>query len=226
MDEWVAALRKASGTSMIDPCLAPTGENFLRASGSILRGADEVEPSPPRSPNLSSSSRQSQNEAQAKEDLEQKLLLNTIIAVQKEQNRKLEKRMRKMTNAHQTDMRRLTQELEAMKKSKADLEKYVKNLTQQLDTPRLDLMRENANLHEEGKRKDLQIKILQADQKILSQKLAQCESTRCCVCYDQVADSVIVPCGHNIMCTDCIEKLNHCPICNAAIESRLRVYKG
>ncbi|KAH0795744.1 hypothetical protein GPJ56_000322 [Histomonas meleagridis] len=42
---------------------------------------------------------------------------------------------------------------------------------------------------------------------------------KCCICLKNDATVAIAPCGHNVLCDDCLEsrqaKLHHCPYCNS-----------
>jgi len=48
--------------------------------------------------------------------------------------------------------------------------------------------------------------------------------SECAVCYSNQSNSVINPCGHCAVCTECIKRLNKCPICRVKITSWVRIY--
>ncbi|KAH0795199.1 putative inhibitor of apoptosis [Histomonas meleagridis] len=45
------------------------------------------------------------------------------------------------------------------------------------------------------------------------------ETEKCCICRTNDASIAIAPCGHKVLCDDCLEvkqaKLHHCPYCNS-----------
>ncbi|XP_047391842.1 baculoviral IAP repeat-containing protein 7 isoform X5 [Sciurus carolinensis] len=49
------------------------------------------------------------------------------------------------------------------------------------------------------------------------------EERRCKVCLDRATSIVFVPCGH-LVCAECAPSLQLCPICRAAIRSRVRTF--
>uniref|UniRef100_A0A8D2APQ8 RING-type E3 ubiquitin transferase n=1 Tax=Sciurus vulgaris TaxID=55149 RepID=A0A8D2APQ8_SCIVU len=49
------------------------------------------------------------------------------------------------------------------------------------------------------------------------------EERRCKVCLDRATSIVFVPCGH-LVCAECAPSLQLCPICRAAIHSRVRTF--
>jgi len=166
----------------------------------------------------------------AQQNIEQEseqLLLSTIIAVQKEQNRNLEKKIKKLTQTYLNDIHRLTQELAVAKKHRDDLERWVNSLSTQLDVSKVSLLHRNAVLVEHIKRKELEIQVLQADQHMLNERQpvhATDPSPKCCVCLDRIVSCVIIPCGHFVLCQVCVQKLATCPICKEVIQSKLRTY--
>ncbi len=46
----------------------------------------------------------------------------------------------------------------------------------------------------------------------------------CVVCIDAPRSTVLLPCGHVCMCSDCIGTTQSCPICRTAIESAMKVF--
>lgn len=47
----------------------------------------------------------------------------------------------------------------------------------------------------------------------------------CCICLNYTSKSMLlVPCGHRQYCKKCIETINKCSLCNANIESKIKVY--
>ena len=51
--------------------------------------------------------------------------------------------------------------------------------------------------------------------------------TRCVICLDAKRSVVLLPCGHQVLCVACAEKLKNdeCPLCRQAITSKV-VPKG
>lgn len=70
----------------------------------------------------------------------------------------------------------------------------------------MELLREKARLEEEYKLKA-------ADNK-----------NSCAICFDKIANCVILPCKHTIICKDCCDKLHVCPLCRGVIRDRMVIY--
>jgi hypothetical protein len=49
----------------------------------------------------------------------------------------------------------------------------------------------------------------------------------CKICYDNMNNTVNLPCGHMIFCTQCANKYNNkiCPVCNQKMTEIKKVYK-
>ena len=41
----------------------------------------------------------------------------------------------------------------------------------------------------------------------------------CCICLDKNCSVLLLPCNHFIVCEDCMNYINMCPICNTDIYS-------
>ncbi len=69
--------------------------------------------------------------------------------------------------------------------------------------------------------------VLQAQE--LRRKRMEHFNNECTVCMNKQADFVIIPCGHQCACENCLNKIqrgtNKCPICRTTIENICRVYK-
>jgi hypothetical protein len=60
----------------------------------------------------------------------------------------------------------------------------------------------------------------------------------CQVCYSQIADIAVLPCGHMVMCQWCADvvcpvkhasvpvRTTQCPMCRKAVKSRVRIHTG
>lgn len=46
----------------------------------------------------------------------------------------------------------------------------------------------------------------------------------CIICYENSIDCVITPCGHQVCCLKCSEKMSKCPICHIDCQI-LRIFK-
>ncbi|XP_013147239.1 PREDICTED: RING finger and SPRY domain-containing protein 1-like [Papilio polytes] len=46
-------------------------------------------------------------------------------------------------------------------------------------------------------------------------------SDACILCYDNIADTKLLPCGHTCFCKSCAGKLQICPVCCADIDNRV-----
>jgi len=69
---------------------------------------------------------------------------------------------------------------------------------------------------------------LEGEVRILRKKLEQAvEDHLCCICIDQEANALILPCSHLSCCEECIKskKVTVCPICSKGVEKVIRVYK-
>lgn len=47
---------------------------------------------------------------------------------------------------------------------------------------------------------------------------------QCIICCDRQIEIVFVPCGHQLACRKCCERMTTCPVCRLAIESKVRTY--
>ncbi len=50
------------------------------------------------------------------------------------------------------------------------------------------------------------------------------ESSMCVVCLCEEKDTVLVPCGHYVLCSSCATSVQSCPICRGQIRLRQRVF--
>lgn len=50
------------------------------------------------------------------------------------------------------------------------------------------------------------------------------DSKLCKICYDNVCNTVYIPCGHVMSCTECAFKAKECPLCRASVERTVRLY--
>ncbi|KAF0714233.1 Aste57867_3948 [Aphanomyces stellatus] len=48
----------------------------------------------------------------------------------------------------------------------------------------------------------------------------------CVICMDEARNAVCIPCGHLSSCYECVSQESNCPICRAAIQSVVKVYKA
>ena len=46
----------------------------------------------------------------------------------------------------------------------------------------------------------------------------------CLFCYENESNTVLIPCGHISLCTQCATRCNDCPICRSLIRSTVRVF--
>ena len=47
---------------------------------------------------------------------------------------------------------------------------------------------------------------------------------KCKVCLDNNIDSVFLPCGHLVVCTNCAPSLDMCPVCRRKINETIKVF--
>jgi len=60
----------------------------------------------------------------------------------------------------------------------------------------------------------------------LQRKLDEVQETkRCKVCFEGSVETVLIPCGHHVLCLVCSEKVVKCPICNSQIQNRIRTFE-
>lgn len=50
------------------------------------------------------------------------------------------------------------------------------------------------------------------------------EQWKCKVCLDNPVQTVLKPCGHSLMCTDCAVNVKHCPVCRRQIDEIIRMF--
>mmetsp|Transcript_45097 Transcript_45097/g.116635 ORF Transcript_45097/g.116635 Transcript_45097/m.116635 type:complete len:257 (-) Transcript_45097:235-1005(-) len=48
----------------------------------------------------------------------------------------------------------------------------------------------------------------------------------CKVCFDREIDTVLVPCGHIVVCGECASNVSRCPLCRNVIEQKVKVYRS
>ncbi|KAM5145353.1 E3 ubiquitin-protein ligase XIAP isoform 2-T2 [Mantella aurantiaca] len=59
----------------------------------------------------------------------------------------------------------------------------------------------------------------------IEEKLRKLEEEKVCkVCMDKAVSVVFIPCGHLVVCTDCAEVLDKCPICCTIIQRRQKIF--
>ncbi|KAM3911879.1 E3 ubiquitin-protein ligase XIAP isoform 1-T2 [Leptodactylus fuscus] len=59
----------------------------------------------------------------------------------------------------------------------------------------------------------------------IEEKLRKLEEEKLCkVCMDKAVCIVFIPCGHLVVCADCAEVLDKCPICCTIVERRQRIF--
>jgi len=52
------------------------------------------------------------------------------------------------------------------------------------------------------------------------------EALLCKVCLVNELNSVLLPCSHQTVCTECASKLYECPLCRSQIDQVVRIYRG
>ncbi|XP_040179864.1 E3 ubiquitin-protein ligase XIAP isoform X2 [Rana temporaria] len=59
----------------------------------------------------------------------------------------------------------------------------------------------------------------------IEEKLRKLEEEKICkVCMDKPVSMVFIPCGHLVVCSDCAEALDKCPICCTIIQRRQKIF--
>ncbi|XP_018414125.1 PREDICTED: E3 ubiquitin-protein ligase XIAP [Nanorana parkeri] len=59
----------------------------------------------------------------------------------------------------------------------------------------------------------------------IEEKLRKLEEEKICkVCMDKAVSVVFIPCGHLVVCSDCAEVLDKCPICCIIIQRRQKIF--
>jgi len=48
---------------------------------------------------------------------------------------------------------------------------------------------------------------------------------RCRVCQKEQARTVLMPCGHLVVCKSCGSAISHCPVCRVKVASRIDVFR-
>ena len=54
---------------------------------------------------------------------------------------------------------------------------------------------------------------------------AEADAKLCIICLDEECVEVLVPCGHNLFCSECATDLKLCPVCRTTVETHIRVYR-
>jgi len=49
-------------------------------------------------------------------------------------------------------------------------------------------------------------------------------STECIICNEDYCTVTLIPCKHQILCSQCADKVDVCPICRAGIQARVQSY--
>ncbi|GAM24624.1 hypothetical protein SAMD00019534_077990 [Acytostelium subglobosum LB1] len=50
------------------------------------------------------------------------------------------------------------------------------------------------------------------------------QPTSCTVCCDRAVDTVLLDCGHSVLCQECTSKIKTCPMCRADIKKVVLIY--
>lgn len=59
----------------------------------------------------------------------------------------------------------------------------------------------------------------------MQRKLEEMQETKKCkVCFERAVEMVLIPCGHQILCQGCGDKVAKCPFCNSYIQNRIRTF--
>ncbi|XP_053555092.1 E3 ubiquitin-protein ligase XIAP [Bombina bombina] len=59
----------------------------------------------------------------------------------------------------------------------------------------------------------------------VEEKLRQLQEEKICkVCMDRTISIVFIPCGHLVVCAECAEEINKCPICCTVIQRRQKIF--
>jgi hypothetical protein len=135
----------------------------------------------------------------------------------------------------------LMKELELAKKRSQGQAIDLKNKTSALDTLHGKNVRLQQTVHDrdkalaEAKRKscdslgqltDEELEALVARVKQETKARREKKENECGVCMERPKDHVLVPCGHQVVCGECIKKIDSCPICRQAIVSSVKVFKA
>ena len=76
--------------------------------------------------------------------------------------------------------------------------------------------RARAELHDE------RVAIVVEDSKVS----ADDDEGLCIICFEAPSSHILIPCGHQCVCQSCMDKvLNECPICRAAVDLKVKVFK-
>ena len=60
----------------------------------------------------------------------------------------------------------------------------------------------------------------------LEERRAKCDKWTCKVCVEKEIDVQLMPCRHVVVCAGCGEKVAKCPVCRAAVGSRVKLMVG
>jgi hypothetical protein len=51
------------------------------------------------------------------------------------------------------------------------------------------------------------------------------EESECSLCFNDIGDHLLFPCGHAGMCKVCVEKLTICPHCRKEVIGTTKIYR-
>ena len=58
----------------------------------------------------------------------------------------------------------------------------------------------------------------------LTQPISMIRTGKCGLCHEEEINMAFIPCGHTHFCSSCGEPLNNCPLCQAKINRKIKVY--
>jgi hypothetical protein len=46
----------------------------------------------------------------------------------------------------------------------------------------------------------------------------------CLVCGKEKRNVLMLPCRHNLLCSNCADPLQHCPTCRSEVQEKVKIY--
>lgn len=72
----------------------------------------------------------------------------------------------------------------------------------------------------------LEKKVKEDKEKLGSKEEVKTEDNDCKICFVAKIDVVLTPCGHLVVCNECSNGLNSCPICRQHVSKAIKMFKA
>ena len=96
------------------------------------------------------------------------------------------------------------------------------NLTEQTQRNQIDILEKDIRkLHIENKNTNTLIKKLQDNKSIETIEIPEIDKYKCILCFDKDRIITLLPCKHFVLCENCSEPLEKCPVCRWQIREKI-----